>query len=265
MRVTAETRFAIIPEWVLFARISPNAVRLYGVLARHADKDEHFAIVGRAKLAEQMRCEVKTIDRAMNELMGIGAVSVEHRSDPNNPLHLLPNRYRLAVVPAQGTPTHAPTPTRRGTRTTGGTPTDVAENERVLGSKALRSTNTHHTPGKAAAPRPRDAIFEALCEVQGHGWDALNSAERGKLNRALRLAHESKASPEAIREAAGKWPEVMGDATMTAIGVMSNFHRLLTGPVRINQRGVDPSVEEQRREREAKLAEARKVIEAGRG
>lgn len=272
MRVSAETRFAIIPEWVLFAPISPTAVRLYGVLARHADKEDHFSIVGRGKLAEQARVAVHTVDRALTELVGIGAVAIEHRMDPNNPLHLLPNRYLLAVAPpkgpAQTSPKRTTTPTRRTSPTHGASPkSDIEEPERVLGSRGSSVSSNSSQPTDAVAPRPRrsDPVFEALCKVQGHGWDGLNSAERGKLNRALRLAHESKASPEAIREASERWPEVMGDATMTAIGVMSNFHRLLTGPVRINQRGADPAVEEQRREREAKLVEARRIIEAGRG
>jgi HNH endonuclease len=84
----------------------------------------------------------------------------------------------------------------------------------------------------AARPRARDEIFETLCEVGGHGWDGLNTVERGRLNKARGLARESGATPEMIRQAADRWPAVMGDATMTALGVMSNFHRLLSGPSR---------------------------------
>jgi len=247
VRITAETRFAIIPEWVLFAPISPTAVRLYGVLARHADKEEHFSIVGRGKLAEQMRCATDTIDRAMAELGEIGAVTVEHRTDPNNPLHLLPNRYRLAVAPpeAAGQTSRSRAATRKGapTRTRAPSRTAAAEEpERVLGSKGRSGSYKSSQPPKAVdkRPHPPDPVFEALCELQGHGWADLNSTERGRLNKARRLASESKASPEAIREAARRWPAVMGDATLTAIGVMSNFHRLLSGPARGSSRPDPP-------------------------
>jgi hypothetical protein len=245
MRITAETRFAIIPEWVLFAPISPTAVRLYGVLARHADKEDHFSIVGRGKLAEQARVAVHTVDRALAELAGIGAVAVEHRVDPNNPLHLLPNRYLLAVAPpkpaAQGSPKRDTTPTHRTSPTRGGSPKNVTGSERVLGSKGSSLNPKSSQPGEAVAPRPRqpDPIFEALCEIGGHGWADLNSVERGRLNKARRLAAESKASPEAIREATARWPDVMGDATLTALGVMSNFQRLLTGPARQPRRAAE--------------------------
>lgn len=247
MRVSAETRFAIIPEWVLFAPISPTAVRLYGVLARHADKEEHFSIVGRGKLAEQMRCAVDTIDRAMVELGEIGAVAVEHRTDPDNPLHLLPNRYVLAVAPPEtpGRTSRARAATRRSAPTRAGAPRGKAaaeEPERVLGSRGRSGSSKPSQPPKAVdkRPRPPDPIFEALCELQGHGWADLNSTERGRLNKARILAAESKASPEAIREAARRWPDVMGDATLTAIGVMGNFHRLLSGPSRASRRPPDP-------------------------
>ena len=250
MRVTAQTRFAIVPEWVLFAPISATAVRLYGVLARHADKDEHFAIVGRRKLAAQMRSSVLTVDRAMGELGRIGAVSIEHRDDPANPLHRLENRYHLAVVPPETTSRKGET---RGHITAGQpslndeptlvspvTPPSLTGDREVLdlkllGSKALRSSTSSHTSRKnAAAPRPhaRDLIFEELCKIQGHGWADLNSVERGKLNRARKLAAESNATPETIRKAADRWPEVMGELAVTALGVMSNYHRLLEGPGR---------------------------------
>ena len=38
-KIIADNFFAIIPEWVLYADISPQAVRLYGVLRRYADRD----------------------------------------------------------------------------------------------------------------------------------------------------------------------------------------------------------------------------------
>lgn len=77
--VTADVRFAVIPEWVLDADISPGAVRLYAVLARFADNETLIATRGRKALADRMRCALKSLDRYVSELESIGAVTVVRR------------------------------------------------------------------------------------------------------------------------------------------------------------------------------------------
>lgn len=84
--------FAIIPEWVLHADISSNAVRLYGVLNRFANSNGH-AWPSRKTIAELMRVSVATIDRAKDELVEIGALTIEPRTtpsgDPSSNLYIL--------------------------------------------------------------------------------------------------------------------------------------------------------------------------------
>lgn len=79
--VRASDYFAIIPEWVLDADISPNAVRLYAVLNRYAN-DRGRAWPSRRTLAERLRISPSTVDRAKDELVGIGALTVEARISP---------------------------------------------------------------------------------------------------------------------------------------------------------------------------------------
>lgn len=76
-----EERFAVVPEWILYADISSQAVRLYGVLARHADQHTGKAEPGRKRLATLMRVSASTIDRARQELVDIGALqeNLNHR------------------------------------------------------------------------------------------------------------------------------------------------------------------------------------------
>ncbi len=78
-QLEAEVRFSITPEWVLYENISDKAVRLYGVLARFADNQTHQAFPSRETLAAKMHCSVKSIDRAAQELIEIGAVSKQQR------------------------------------------------------------------------------------------------------------------------------------------------------------------------------------------
>ena len=84
--------FALIPEYVLNADISANAVRLYGVLNRFANSRGH-AWPSRKTIAELMRVSVATVDRAKDELVTLGALTVEPRTtpsgDPSSNLYIL--------------------------------------------------------------------------------------------------------------------------------------------------------------------------------
>lgn len=79
--VRASDYFAIIPEWVLDADVSANAIRLYAVLNRYAN-DRGRAWPSRRTLADRLRVSASTIDRAKDELVGIGALTVEARISP---------------------------------------------------------------------------------------------------------------------------------------------------------------------------------------
>lgn len=93
--IRSEDYFAIIPEWILHADISSNAVRLYGVLNRYANSRLH-AWPSRKTIAQAMRCSTATVDRAREELQEIGAVTVIQRTtdagDPTSNLYILHTR-----------------------------------------------------------------------------------------------------------------------------------------------------------------------------
>lgn len=84
--------FAIIPEWIIHADISSNAVRLYAVLNRFANSQGR-AWPSRKTLADIMRTSTATVDRAKEELVAIAALTVEHRTgpagDPSSNLYIL--------------------------------------------------------------------------------------------------------------------------------------------------------------------------------
>lgn len=70
--------FAVIPESVLYAKIGPNAVRLYGVLQRHIG-DNKFAWPSRSTLAKKMHVSTGTVDKAIVELVKLGVLTVKAR------------------------------------------------------------------------------------------------------------------------------------------------------------------------------------------
>jgi hypothetical protein len=100
MTRSADHYFAIIPENILYADISHIAVRVYGVLRRHADKDNGTCHPGRSRIAKVAHTSPSSVDRAISELVRIGAIEVIHRVDPENPKRLLSNQYRLLTPPA---------------------------------------------------------------------------------------------------------------------------------------------------------------------
>ena len=99
-KIIADNFFAIIPEWLLFADISPQAVRLYGVLRRYADRDGS-CFPSRKRLASDLRMEsTKPVDRALKELVHIGAITIQHRHTEQGDLQS--NLYTVLSIPIGG-------------------------------------------------------------------------------------------------------------------------------------------------------------------
>ena len=100
---SSDQYFSIIPETVLYADISASAVRVYGVLRRHADKDDGTCHPGRTRIAKLANIHERSVDRALRELESIGAIEVMHRVDPDNPKQFLSNQYRVLTPSAHVT------------------------------------------------------------------------------------------------------------------------------------------------------------------
>lgn len=71
--------FAQLPDWVLYhPDLNAQAVRLFAVLDRFAgDSDDCFP--SRKKMAKRMGCSPSAVDRAMAQLVKVGAVEVTSR------------------------------------------------------------------------------------------------------------------------------------------------------------------------------------------
>jgi hypothetical protein len=96
-----EQHFAIVPEWVLDADISDAALRLYAVLLRYGQTSGH-RMPGRRLLASRLHKRSRdSVDRALKELVSIGAVVVQHRHQ--GPVNLT-NRYVIRSTPPQRSP-----------------------------------------------------------------------------------------------------------------------------------------------------------------
>lgn len=100
--VETDVKFAMVPEWLIRADVSSRAVHLYAALHRRADKDTNVAFPSRRFLADWLHCSPDSVDRALADLVRVGAVTVEARSDGQRQTS---NRYILRgcrAAPVQG-------------------------------------------------------------------------------------------------------------------------------------------------------------------
>lgn len=80
IHTAVDVKFVMVPQWVLFCEaISDRGLRLYAVLRKHADNATGESYPNRKTLAKRCRVSVKTIDRALKELVDAGAVLVRAR------------------------------------------------------------------------------------------------------------------------------------------------------------------------------------------
>lgn len=140
-----ETHFAMVPEWVLDSPISDCALRLYAVLIRYG-QTSGARVPGRSTLARRLRKQsVDTVDRAMKELVGIGAVELEHRRQGTRQLT---NRYVVRTARPGGGRTDAATPSRNPAAG----PTDAAGQSRTSAAGPGRADAA--TPAAELRPNP---------------------------------------------------------------------------------------------------------------
>lgn len=150
-----EPNYTQIPEWVLDAKISDRAVRLYGVLRRYGTK----AYPGRVALAERLHCSVDSIDRAARELVTLGAVdkSPRYRSQGGRSSNLWRvfwfRRGRTTAV-------HEPQPCGHPGRARAAGKKDSKDEPSTSAAPATPSAKTRKRT-------PRDDIFDALVELFG--------------------------------------------------------------------------------------------------
>lgn len=168
--LVVEDRFAIVPEWLLDADIGDAAVRLYAVLLRYG-QSSGSRMPSRSTLARRLRKKsTDSVDRAMKELVGIGAVRIEHRYDG---ARRLTNAYHLRTSrPGRSEP---PGPTDAGsrksaatrTRSTGGGRTDAARVAADSGHDPEHLTQSSSSPEPPRTANSGPAVEEEVANACG--------------------------------------------------------------------------------------------------
>lgn len=171
--IQADNYFAIIPEWVLYAEISSNAVRLYGVLRRYADANGKCH-PSRNTLAKQCRVSQPTLTKATEELISIGALTVRHRRSKDG--DFTSNQYTVISVNPVGVLKNIAPPSK-DFDTTG---------TKESSSQTIASLNQSQEPTGAVA---------VAREIASEWWDAQEVKPLGKrawysLNNVVKSAVE---------------------------------------------------------------------------
>ncbi|WP_143448413.1 hypothetical protein [Kineosporia sp. A_224] len=183
--LVVEDRFAIVPEWLLDADVSDVAVRLYAVLLRYG-QTSGARMPSRRLLAQRLRKRsTDTVDRAMKELVAVGAVVVERRR--RGPVNLT-NRYvvRTAAPGASASKrSGAPGVLSGGAACSG-----------MRGGGGGGGRRSAATPSQLSVPRTA-ATAGARAGVDGGGRI---SAARGSRISAARVAAGVRPDPEFLTQ-----------------------------------------------------------------
>lgn len=225
-RLTVEgQRFAVVPEWIIDSDIGDAAFRLYAVLLRYGHSSGK-RMPSRATLARRLRKRsVDTVDRAMRELVSIGAVVVERRTDGRR--HLT-NLYHVRTTAPGRTPAATQTSGRGAAapvgRTDAAPPASAAAASPAAEPRLNPDVLTESSPppirgdGLAAVRRVRDplglsmarwtdtSIAAAVDRALGRGWPA-----ELMLPALLRVAADpATLSPMRLAEAGPWWDRPPG-------------------------------------------------------
>lgn len=71
-------RFALVPEYII-ADVSPPAQKMWCILWIYSGNGTHDAWPSHARLAADMGCSRRTVQRIIDDLHDAGALSVQHR------------------------------------------------------------------------------------------------------------------------------------------------------------------------------------------
>ena len=162
--LVVEDRFAIVPEWLLDADIGDAAVRLYAVLLRYG-QSSGSRMPSRGTLARRLRKKsTDSVDRAMKELVGIGAVRIEHRYDG---AQRLTNAYHLRTSrPGRSEPA---SPTDAGSRKSAATPASPPGGGRTDAGRVAADSGhdpEHLTQSTSSTEAPRAAVSAPATEEE---------------------------------------------------------------------------------------------------
>ena len=192
------------------------------MLANHAGSEDWSCWPSVGLLAQETRLSERSVQYALRKLETSGEINAERGAGPYGT-----TMYRVLVGGANFAP---PQSTTEGVQTS--VPGGANQRTKGVQQAAPKPTTNHHEPSRTLALRATDELFEALFYAQTltpYDPDAppLTPGERSKINTATRDARAAGYEASDIQHAIWGWPKAMGDARITALGLMANMRRCL--------------------------------------
>ena len=101
IEVRPDSYFAMMPEWVLDAGLSPSAIVVYLTLARYANRRSRSCYPSKRTIQERSRLSHGTVSKALTELRAAGAITTTRRNIGGRPTS---NVYILHMAGPFGQP-----------------------------------------------------------------------------------------------------------------------------------------------------------------
>lgn len=151
-----EQTFAMVPDWLLRAKIPDKAKSLYAVIQRYGNTSG-CRMPSQSELGSWLHCSVDTIDRATKALEQIGALTVKrspaiHRGQTG--VTRAPNRYFLRTTD----PSVAHLIPSRGTRKSAATGTRTDAGEVAAPMRPNRGRSTTPPPAPSTVDKPPRSV-----------------------------------------------------------------------------------------------------------
>jgi len=198
MSIHTETGpWAPLPKWVARAGLSDRAIRLYVELALRADSEGHDCYPGRDRLAEEMDCHPASIDRAMQELRNVGAISVRRRGRGMTNIYTVIQRDpRLSTHAESGIPDSAPMLNQESGLSTHADPESAPM---LIPESAPMLRELEPVEQEPTKQEPVSVVFNAWREAAGKNGRTQLSPKRGKRIRDALKAYPLEDVVDAVR------------------------------------------------------------------
>ncbi len=207
--VTRPNAWAAVPGELL-ATGSPRAVQVYALLARHANADGR-AWPSEAHLSDDARCGLRTIERAVAELVELGAIAVVgRRATRGGAVNVYAVGYPQVAATGGGQLEAVAEVAATGggpVAATGGGQNETHGNETHPARPRVCDTPPSTPPPRRGGAREADRVDELLERLPSRVQGLVGRRHRSTLRRQLERALEQHTLGAVVRHVVGNdWP-----------------------------------------------------------